>query len=252
MAEFYSIMTDIGRAKEINGHITGTPVQLTQFAIGDGLAGGYYNPTSNQLALKNEVWRGAINRIAIHDTNPSWLVVETLVPAEAGPFSVREAGLFDVAGDMIAVGKYPETYKPALSSGAGKDLYIRMILEIGDSANVVLKIDPAVVLASRAYVDDAMTEAGFGNPVTLAVETTLDRSHGTVYLNPPEGATVRYHLPIYESVTLRKRYRLKNIGQGLAEFDAIDAKTIDELAVIPLAPGDHCNISKDAINWQTN
>lgn len=154
MAEnFYTILTAVGKAKIANAQITGTKVDLSQMAVGDG-NGSYYNPTESQIALKNELWRGNINTIDVDAENSNWIIIETIVSAAAGGFSVREVGLFDTAGDLIAIGKYPETYKPQLQDGSAKDLYIRMIIEVTSATSVTLKIDPTITIASREYVDD--------------------------------------------------------------------------------------------------
>jgi len=90
-----------------------------------------------------------------------------------------------------------------------------------------------------------------GTPVVFAVETTLTKAHGLIFVNPAEGATVPFHLPVYGTVAAFKRYRIKNIGQGIALLDATDAKTIDGDAILELAPGDRCELAKDGANWQT-
>lgn len=156
MAEnFYTILTNVGKAKIANAASLGTKVNMTQLAVGDG-NGAYYNPTENQTSLRHEVWRGIINTIHTDGQNPNWIVLETVIAANVGGFTVREVGVFDADGDLIAVGKYPETYKPVLSDGSAKDLYIRMILEVTNASSVSLKIDPSVVLASKKYVDDSV------------------------------------------------------------------------------------------------
>ncbi len=131
-------------------------VTWSEAALG-AINGAAYDPVERQTALKNEVWRGQVNQLYVHADNPNWLVIEAVVPEDTGGWFVREVGLFDADGNLIAVGKYPVTYKPVLASGSAKDLYIRMILEISNTADVVLKIDPAIVLASRKYVDDLFT-----------------------------------------------------------------------------------------------
>ncbi len=158
MAEnFYTILTNVGKAKLANAQALGTTVQFSSIAVGDG-SGNYYDPIESQTALKNEVWRGAINQIKTDEANPNWIVVEVVIPTTTGGFTVREAGIVDSEGDLIALGKYPATYKPALDSGSGKDLYIRMILEVSNASAITLKIDPAVVLSTRGYVDESIAE----------------------------------------------------------------------------------------------
>ncbi|WP_286677096.1 phage tail protein [Aminobacterium sp. EBM-42] len=158
MAEnFYTILTNTGKAKLANAQALGTTVQFSSIAVGDG-SGNYYDPIESQTALKNEVWCGPINQIKTDSENPNWIIVEVVIPTSTGGFTVREAGIIDSEGDLIALGKYPATYKPALAEGSGKDLYIRMILEVSNTSVVTLKIDPAVVLSTRGYVDDSIAE----------------------------------------------------------------------------------------------
>ena len=159
MAEqFYTILTTVGKAKIANAAALGEKVELTELALGDG-GGSYYNPTEDQTALRNEVWRGAIGTVAVDEENPTWITIQTVVPSQHGGFMIREAGVFDNEGDLIAVGKYPETYKPAAADGSIKDLVVRMILEVSNTASVVLKVDPTVILATQQQVDAAEARA---------------------------------------------------------------------------------------------
>ncbi len=149
MAEsYYTILTTVGQAKLANSYALGTKLNLTTFKVGDG-GGAYYNPTADQTALKNQVWTGNISSIYVDADNPNWIVIEVVIPSSDGGFMIREAGVFDDAGNMIAIGKYPETYKPVLADGSAKDLYIKMILEVSNTASITLKIDPSVVLATK-------------------------------------------------------------------------------------------------------
>jgi parallel beta-helix repeat protein len=168
MAEnFYTILTNVGKAKIANATALGTKVNLTHLAVGDS-NGSYYNPTQEQTALKHEVWRGAINSIKIDDQNPNWLIVEIVIPADVGGFTVREAGVFDDQGDLIAIGKYPETYKPVLASGSAKDLFVRMILEVTNAATVTLKVDPSIILATKKDLDAHTSRKDNPHNVTAA------------------------------------------------------------------------------------
>lgn len=90
-----------------------------------------------------------------------------------------------------------------------------------------------------------------GDIVTAAVETTLTESAGVLLANPADGVTVAYHLPAYATVGGFKRYKLKNIGQGIAEINAVDGKYIDDELILYLNPGDRCEVAKDGANWQT-
>lgn len=150
--DFYTILTKVGAAQITNAQALGTAVQLTEIAVGDG-NGAYTDPTEDTTALTNEVWRGAVNRIEQHESEPGYLVIETVIPSDVGGWEVREVGVFDDAGNLIAAGKIPATFKPELTSGSGRDLFIRLIVAVGSASAVTLKIDPSVVLATRDYVD---------------------------------------------------------------------------------------------------
>lgn len=154
MAEqFYTILTQIGKAQIANASALGTKVEFKYFALGDG-NGNYYNPTENQTELVNEVWRGQIGQVVIDEENPNWIVLETVIPASVGGFNIREAGVFDEDNNLLAIGKYPETYKPKLEDGSAKDLYIRMILEVANTSVVTLKVDPSIILATKKDLEN--------------------------------------------------------------------------------------------------
>ena len=154
MAEsFYTILTNIGLAAIANAQVTQSKVDFATFVVGDG-NGAYYNPTSTQENLVKEVWRGPISGITIDEENTNWVIVEAVIPSIAGGFNVREIGVLDSAGQLLAVGKVPETYKPVTAEGSLKDLYLRMILEVSNASVITLKVDPAVIFASKKYVDD--------------------------------------------------------------------------------------------------
>jgi len=153
---YYTILTSYGKQALANAQASGTTVNITEFAVGDG-NGSYYAPNETQTALKNEVYRAQINRITTDSNNPNWIIVEGIIPADQGGFTIREIGIFDDQNKLVAIGNYPETYKPVLSQGAGNDMYIRFIMEVENVDSVQLKIDPAIVLASRKYVDDEIS-----------------------------------------------------------------------------------------------
>lgn len=129
-----------------------------------------------------------------------------------------------------------------------------------DWANSVQEELAAVIEAAGIVLDKAnntqllaaiQTMGMLGAPSILAVETTLTAAHGMFFANPAEGEVISYHLPIYGTVAAHKRYRVKNIGQGIARIDAADAKTIDGDAILDLAPNDRAELAKDTANWQT-
>lgn len=153
MAEqFYTILTAIGKAKIANTTALGTKVNLTKFQVGDG-NGTYYNPTEDQTELKHKTWEGPISSITVDENNPNWIVIQVMLPGDIGGFTIREAGVFDDENNLIATGKYPETYKPIASDGSTKDLVIKMILEVSNASSVTLKVDPTVILATKKDIE---------------------------------------------------------------------------------------------------
>ncbi|WP_304341621.1 phage tail protein, partial [Metaclostridioides mangenotii] len=148
MEQFYTILTEIGKAKIANATVLGEEVNITKFQVGDS-NGQYYNPSETQTALKNKVWESNITSIAPDENNPSWIVIFATIPGNVGGFNIREAGVFDSEGNLIAVSKLPETYKPTADNGSTKDLTIKIILEVSNAEVVTIKVDPTVILASK-------------------------------------------------------------------------------------------------------
>ncbi|MCT8467011.1 phage tail protein [Chromohalobacter canadensis] len=157
MPQFYTLPTAIGEAKIANAIALGGTIEITKLAIGDG-GGTLPTPDSDRTSLVNEIRRAAINTSVVDDDNPNWIVVEQVLPPDVGGWTIREVGLYDADGDLIAYGNYPETYKPVLSEGSGRTQTIRFVMQVSDTAAVTLKVDPSVVLATRQLVDDKVAE----------------------------------------------------------------------------------------------
>lgn len=156
MSAIYSaILTNAGQAKLANALALGVPLKITHMAVGDG-NGQPVTPNAAKTALVREQRRAPINTLFQDPTNQSQLVAEQIIPENVGDWWIREAGIFSEDGTLIAIANTPDTYKPLLSSGAGRTQVIRIVLIVSDTSAVELKIDPAVVLATRKYVDDVM------------------------------------------------------------------------------------------------
>ncbi len=148
---YFTLLTKVGQALIATAHATGTPVKLTHLAVGDG-DGAQIIPREDMTALRREVWRGALNTLSEDPQNPGWIMAEAVVPENSGGFTIREVGLFDESGTLVAVGSLPDSYKPQLAEGSAKTFYIRMRIEIGNASSVTLLIDPSVVLATKEFV----------------------------------------------------------------------------------------------------
>lgn len=217
MAEnFYTILTNIGKAQIANASLLGEKVNFTYLALGDG-NGNYYNPIETQTGLVNEVWRGQIGQILADEENPNWIVLETVISASVGGFTIREAGVFDVDGNLLAVGKYPETYKPVLADGSAKDLYIRMILEVLNTSVVTLKVDPTVILATKKDIEV------LSNRVTKNENDILELKQGTTIIKDLQTEDKRIAGAINElkQKTDTHSAQMAELGQNVGDTTAL-------------------------------
>ncbi|MBG0620796.1 phage tail protein [Enterobacter roggenkampii] len=156
-AKFYTLLTDIGAAKLASAAALGVPLKITQMAVGDG-GGVLPTPNAQQTKLVAEKRRADLNMLYIDPQNSSQIIAEQVIPETEGGWWIREVGLFDETGALIAVGNCPESYKPQLAEGSGRTQTVRMVMITSSTDNITLKIDPAVVLATRKYVDDKVLE----------------------------------------------------------------------------------------------
>lgn len=171
MAEFFTILTDIGLAKVTNAIALGQTVSLTEMAVGDG-NGNPTTPTQDQTGLLREQYRTSINLLNVDDQNPNYIISEMVIPVDVGGWTVHEVGVFDDQGDMIAVANFPATYKPVLAEGSSRDLVVRIIIEVANAEAVELKTDPAIILASRSWVIDNFMQADGGTTGQLLRKTS--------------------------------------------------------------------------------
>ncbi|EAA7136950.1 phage tail protein [Salmonella enterica] len=155
--KYYAVLTNVGAAKLANATALGAQVEITQMAVGDG-NGALPTPNPAQTALVHELRRAPLNSLSIDPNNTNQIIAEQVIPEDVGGWWIREIGLFDKDGDMIAVANCAETYKPQLQEGSGRVQVVRMILIVSSTAAVTLKIDPSVVLATRQYVDDQIIQ----------------------------------------------------------------------------------------------
>lgn len=155
--KYYTVLTNVGAAKLANATALGAQVEITQMAVGDG-NGVLPTPNQAQTALIHELRRAPLNSLSIDPNNANQIIAEQVIPEDVGGWWIREIGLFDKDGDMIAVANCAETYKPQLQEGSGRVQIVRMILIVSSTAAVTLKIDPSVVLATRQYVDDQIIQ----------------------------------------------------------------------------------------------
>ncbi|EEQ5971238.1 phage tail protein, partial [Escherichia coli] len=156
--KFKTVITDTGAKKLAQAAAPdGKPVRLTHMAVGDG-GGALPTPDSKQTRLVHEVWRHTVNRVILDATHQNRIIAELVIPPETGGFWIREIGVFDEHGDLIAVGNTAESYKPAVAEGSGRAQTFRTILTVSSTATVALTVDNTMVMATVDYVNDKLKE----------------------------------------------------------------------------------------------
>jgi len=177
MAKYFATLTETGEAKMARTLVSNTMVPLTEMALGDGGIDGGADadvmPSAAQRALVRERHRRPLNRLVRDEKNPSIVIAEVYLPEEVGGWWSRELGLYDEDGELFAVANVPPSYKPVLAEGSGRGQFFRMMLIHKAAGNIVLKIDPAVVVATREYVDEQVTA------VRMAVTGDAEKRYAT-------------------------------------------------------------------------
>ena len=183
---YFSLVTTNGKIKLADSAAGGDPVVITHFAIGDG-NGAETNPTAASTALVREVWRTPVESVVTDPDNPSAVLVTAIIPTGAGGWWMREFGIFDQAGTMIAVAKPVSQYKPTAQEGQLEDIRYEFQIIIGETANVQLIVDPSVLMASRQWVESRKIPMGqlMRLPWIPVISVTLSSAPG----NPAVGDT---------------------------------------------------------------
>ena len=157
-SQFFAILTAVGEAKQANADALGIPWTFSQMGVGDA-NGTDPIPDRLQTQLIHEQRRAPLNQVKIDPKNTNVIIAEQVIPENEGGWWIREIGLYDQDGDLVAAANCAPSFKPLLAQGSGKTQVVRMNFIVTSAANVVLKIDPSVVLATRQYVDDAIEAA---------------------------------------------------------------------------------------------
>ncbi|MBT1262504.1 phage tail protein [Pseudomonas sp. VS40] len=175
-SQFFAILTAVGEAKQANATALGQPWTFAQMGVGDA-NGADPIPNRAQTRLINEWRRAAVNQVRTDPANPNIIITEQVIPADVGGKWIREIALYDADGDMVAVANCAPSFKPLLVQGTGKTQIIRMNFIVANTASVVLKIDPAIVLATREYVDtqivETMAKMDFKHSVLVATTANI-------------------------------------------------------------------------------
>ncbi|MEO4015451.1 phage tail protein [Pseudomonas rossensis] len=156
-SQFFAILTNVGMAKQANADALGLPWKFTEMGVGDANNTDPI-PSATQTRLINEWRRRPLNQVRVDPVNPAVIIAEQIIPADEGGHWIREIGLYDADGDLVAVANCAPSFKPVLSQGSGRTQVVRMNFIVSSTGNITLKIDPSVVLATREYVDNKILE----------------------------------------------------------------------------------------------
>lgn len=153
-SEYYTILTKIGIAKFIAARASGNGINLKSFKLSSKVI----LPSEEMQSLEEIVYEANISSKSVDESNPNYVNLMCHVPSDVGGFEVNAVGVYDEAGDLLAVGNVPRTYKPILKEGGAKELMIKIVMELSNAEEVILKLDPSVIMASRDYVDAIKVE----------------------------------------------------------------------------------------------
>ncbi|EID1232595.1 phage tail protein, partial [Campylobacter coli] len=148
-SEYYTILTKFGIAKFIAARASGNGVNLKSFKLSSKVI----LPSEEMQSLEEIVYEANINSKSVDENNPNYINLMCYVPSDIGGFEINAIGIYDEVGDLLAVGNLPRTYKPILKEGSAKELMIKIVMELSNAEEVILKLDPSVIMASRDYVD---------------------------------------------------------------------------------------------------
>lgn len=241
--KFYTLLTDIGAAKLASAAALGVPLKITHMAVGDG-GGVLPTPDAKQTALVNEKRRAALNMLYTDPQNSSQIIAEQVIPENEGGWWIREVGLFDESGALIAVGNCPESYKPQLAEGSGRTQTVRMVLITSSTDNITLKIDPSVVLATRHYVDQQIEvhEQSRRHPSASLTEKGFVRLYSGVESNDETVAATPKAVKIAmdnASARLAKDRNGSDIPNPALFVQNLGLKTTVDKAASAIQPGDY-------------
>ena len=237
--KFKTVITDTGAKKLAQAAAPdGKPVRLTHMAVGDG-GGTLPTPDSKQTRLVHEVWRHTVNRVILDATHQNRIIAELVIPPETGGFWIREIGVFDEHGDLIAVGNTAESYKPAVAEGSGRAQTFRTILTVSSTATVALTVDNTMVMATVDYVDDKLKEHEQSRrhpDASLTAKGFVQLSNATNSVSETQAATPKAVKAAYDLANAKYTAQDATTAQkGIVQLSSATNSTSETLAATPKA-----------------
>lgn len=237
--KFKTVITDTGAKKLAQAAAPdGKPVRLTHMAVGDG-GGTLPTPDSKQTRLVHEVWRHTVNRVFLDATHQNRIIAELVIPPETGGFWIREIGVFDEHGDLIAVGNTAESYKPTVAEGSGRAQTFRTILTVSSTATVALTVDNTMVMATMDYVDDKLKEHEQSRrhpDASLTARGFVQLSSDTNSVSETQAATPKAVKAAYDLANGKYTAQDATTAQkGIVQLSSATNSTSETLAATPKA-----------------
>ncbi|HEG6546799.1 TPA: phage tail protein [Campylobacter coli] len=216
-SEYYTILTKIGIAKFIAARASGNGVNLKSFKLSSKVI----LPSEEMQSLEEIVYEANINSKSVDENNPNYINLMCYVPSDIGGFEINAIDIYDEVGDLLAVGNLPRTYKPILKEGSAKELMIKIVMELSNAEEVILKLDPSVIMASRDYVDAIKIE------LELKIETLKEELKALINTKEDKGVAANLDKALKTELT-----KLINKKENTGTAASLDAQLRDELIAL--------------------
>ncbi|ECR1921014.1 phage tail protein [Campylobacter coli] len=216
-SEYYTILTKIGIAKFIAARASGNGVNLKSFKLSSKVI----LPSEEMQSLEEIVYEANINSKSVDENNPNYINLMCYVPSDIGGFEINAIGIYDEVGDLLAVGNLPRTYKPILKEGSAKELMIKIVMELSNAEEVILKLDPSVIMASRDYVDAIKIE------LELKIETLKEELKALINTKEDKGVAANLDKALKTELT-----KLINKKENTGTAASLDAQLRNELIAL--------------------
>ncbi|EGM0105043.1 phage tail protein [Campylobacter coli] len=216
-SEYYTILTKIGIAKFIAARASGNGINLQSFKLSSKVI----LPSEEMQSLEEIVYEANINSKSIDENNPNYINLMCYVPSDIGGFEINAIGIYDEVGDLLAIGNLPRTYKPILKEGSAKELMIKIVMELSNAEEVILKLDPSVIMASRDYVDAIKIELEF------KIETLKEELKALINTKEDKGVAANL-----DKALKTELIKLINKKENTGTAASLDAQLRDELIAL--------------------
>ncbi|EFP2541850.1 phage tail protein [Campylobacter coli] len=216
-SEYYTILTKIGIAKFIAARASGNGVNLKSFKLSSKVI----LPSEEMQSLEEIVYEANISSKSVDESNPNYINLMCYVPSDIGGFEINAIGVYDEVGDLLAVGNLPRTYKPILKEGSAKELMIKIVMELSNAEEVILKLDPSVIMVSRDYVDAIKIE------LELKIETLKEELKALINTKEDKGVAANLDKALKTELT-----KLINKKENTGTAASLDAQLRDKLIAL--------------------